>query len=206
VKPQTPHLRRAAQAKPPRGFVLVIALIILAVVGLISTASIRLALNGDTASQALRSNGSTQQAAEAALRWCELQVRQALWDVEKKKPVAFDVRPPPDTDEVAMDATKIDMFKKYAVPVPLNVLNNAGLVAFKNPPQCLAQRRALAAPLGSANVNAANMLDIASPEKVMDVVQVTTRAFSPDFSDTAGSASGGDVWIKSTMIVLKYAP
>jgi hypothetical protein len=185
-RPNTRLPGHAAQ----RGFVLVIALILMATIGITSTAGIRMAMDSDALGQGLRSTSQAQQAAEAGLRWCELQVRKAdLGDA---------------TAQIAIRGTyggdgtlptlwsSLGTFTNNETQVPAAVLAAAGQTNFTMLPRCVAEYDNTVLPTADAN---GEMLDSRA-------ITVTIRAFSPDFRRQANNdTAGSEVWLQSTLVL-----
>jgi Tfp pilus assembly protein PilX len=171
------------------GIVLVIALVLLGIVGITSTMAIRSALDGDTISSSLRSITMTDQAAETALRWCELQARLADINPASSavavKP-AVDERPPSRWSTVAgMNAN--------AVRVPLAVMSAAGLVNFPVLPQCVVEQDISLIPSPSNDPSTA----VGYRSFV-----VTVQAFSPDYNRGGANTMGSEVWLQSNLVLV----
>jgi type IV pilus assembly protein PilX len=183
---KTLHRRRLPRQE--RGIVLVIALILLGIVGITSTMAIRSAMEGDTISSSLRSVNLTDQAAEIALRWCELQTRNADINPASSSVV---VRPAPDELPPQLWSTVAGMTAN-SVQVPLAVMSAAGLVNFPNLPQCMAEedRSLIPAPSNDA-------MSVGYRSYV-----VTVRAFSPDYNRVGTNTAGSEVWLQSNLVLV----
>jgi Tfp pilus assembly protein PilX len=166
--PMRPHRQR--------GVVLIVALVMLAIIGLMSAAVMRNALSNDVVSDNNRRSNQATQAAQAALRYCE----QLL------------------TGEVTVPAGATALSTAAAETNPSNerwtsfsnwkLATNAGgpvsvpstVYASSKAPQCMAQKRTL----GSS-----------------EVIVVTARGFSDNYaenSDASGRTKAGSVvWLQS---------
>lgn len=106
--------------RPPRhrqqGLVLVVALILMAVIGVASTAAMRLALTGSSIALGLRAQNESTQAAEVALRWCEVQTRLRAAGAVNGISLDFKlVEADQNTDDLWQN---LDDFTERSMPVP----------------------------------------------------------------------------------------
>lgn len=170
--------RQAPRSRKQSGVVLVVALVIMGIMAIASTAALKLALSGSQVAQGLRSANMAMQAAESGLRWCELQTRLAV----SGRASAF-VPNTPQTDPLW--TTRANFGSARSVAIPAGVLAAQGLVNFPTMPDCISEE--IEFPEFST-------------EKVKDrVYLVTVRGFSPDYSRTANNAAGGEVWLQSRL-------
>lgn len=176
---------RSPRAAAP-GFVLVVALILMAIMGILSTAGIRLALQGDTISLGLRSINLTTQAAEIGLRWCELQVRMA--DRQNSGSLVT-IRQSGAGGSPTLWQT-VSNFDTNAVSIPSTVMNAAGLTNFPQLPRCIAETEGLAGPVASEST-------VIRPRSYV----TTVRAFSPDYNRQGSDRIGSEVWLQSRLIL-----
>lgn len=159
-----------------RGVVLIVALVMLAIIGLMSAAVMRNALSNDVVSDNNRRSNQATQAAQAALRYCE----QLL------------------TGEVTVPAGATALSTAAAESNPSNerwtsfsnwkLATNAGgpvsvpstVYTSSKAPQCMAQKRTLG---------------------TSEVIVVTARGFSDNYaenSDASGRTKAGSVvWLQS---------
>jgi len=197
--PAMPKAHRRPQGhrpKPQEGLVLVIALILMAVIGISSSAAIRLALATNAISMGLRANNEAFQRADTALRWCELQTRRRF----KYKGASPDTDNfylvPKDVNSRAM-SSNFDLVMQNSRPVPAVILNNAGFTG-NQAPRCLSQEEEPS--LGKASADD-NDKTAAPANGVFSNYTVTVRATSTDFRETTrGSDAGSEVWLKVTLI------
>ena len=167
-----------------RGFVLVVALILMGIMGLVSTAAIRMALQGDTVSIGLRSINLTSQAAEIGLRWCELQARLAYSGNPASQVV---VQGQNGSGTQAPNLWQaINTFQANAVTVPNVVMNAAGLTNFPALPQCLVEE------------DFTVLFDSSEAAETRTYVS-TVRAFSPDYNRQGANRVGSEVWVQSSL-------
>lgn len=186
MKNLAPRLqRRRARAQ---GLVLIVALILMAVIAVTSAAAIRSVTSGDMIGSNLRNANLSQQAGEAALRWCESQVLN-----DATTPSVVPILP---VVPEGMESWRTIANWANATVIPNAVLNNTltGTNRYTTFPRCLAQAVQLRPALDDANLQIAN--------QTIRVVQVTVRAFSPDYNRNAsGIGTGSEVWLQSTLYI-----
>lgn len=185
---KTAH-RPVSLPRQQRGIVLVVALILLGIVGVTSTMAIRSAMEGDTISSSLRSINLTDQAAETALRWCELQARIA--DIAAAASAVVVTPSLPADGAPAGRWTTVAGMDANSVRVPLAVMSAAGLVNFPNLPQCMVEEaQNLSLPSdGDTQLGYRSFI-------------VTVRAFSPDYNRGGANTAGSEVWLQSNLILV----
>ena len=186
------HHRRHQQ-----GLVLVVALILMAVIGVASTAAMRLALTSSTIALGLRAQNEATQAAEVALRWCEVQARLRASGSVNGLSNDFALLESPPEGTLPFWRTFAE-FTTRSRPVPAVIMAAAGMpaLAANQLPRCLAQESDdFKATAGDADSN----LD--AKNNTFRQFLITVRAFSPDFrTGTNGEDGGSEVWLQSTMI------
>ena len=161
-----------------------VALILMGIMGLVSTAAIRMALQGDTVSIGLRSINLTSQAAEIGLRWCELQARLAYSSNPASQVV---VQGQNGSGTQAPNLWQaINTFQANAVTVPNVVMNAAGLTNFPALPQCLVEE------------DFTVLFDSSEAAETRTYVS-TVRAFSPDYNRQGADRVGSEVWVQSSL-------
>lgn len=184
---RTPHRQR--------GLVLVVALILMAVIGISSTAAMRLALTGSTIAMGLRAQNEATQAAEVALRWCEVQTR--LRASAAANGVSNDfalVEADQNTDNLWQTLAG---FTANSRPVPSLIMAAAGMpaLAANQLPRCLAQESNDIKRVVTSDGNKEAL------NNTYRQFQITVRAFSPDFrTGTNGEDGGSEVWMQSILI------
>jgi type IV pilus assembly protein PilX len=178
LRPQT------RQPTPQRGVVLIMALIMLAIIGLTSSLALKSVTLGDQIGYNLRNNKNTQQAAEAALRWCEIQVLT-------RNP-ALPVQPESTTPN-APNSESWQALANWANATPVPAAVVVGLGSQTNLPRCLAQTLSL----GSIGEDR-TAIDLQRASGLP--IRIAVRAFSSDFTRTNGVSAGGEVWITSTLV------
>lgn len=201
----------ATNAQSPRfqkGVVLIVALIMLVVISLLASFSIRNATSTEAVSGNVRMTQLALQAAEIALRYCEDGVVQTFsptptftiqplayknpaywsekdgsgnlknWDTSASLGNAF---PTVDTPSVPA-ATTATAF----LVVPSSVVN--GSVTYKRPPECMVESMQVQNASGSLNNTSTYV--------------VTARGFGPEVASEDASRSrpqGSEAWLQSTI-------
>ena len=171
----TPRLRPSVPARPAvaAGMTLIIAMVMLAVIGLASVAVLRDSLSTDQVALGVRSQSQALQYAQAALRWCERRAASGA--------AAPGVLPPATPAHwVVPGHWRGPSAEAYSLTRA--DLSAAGGGAFPaSPPQCLVEQRALADGLA---------------------LVVTARGASLDYvEDRAGrSLNGSMVWVQSVRL------
>lgn len=159
------------------GVALVIALVVLAVIGLTSVAVMRGALNSDLLANHARIQGFASQAAQLALRYCESEL------LKKVPAIAVLDATPTGTPGQWEDFGQWFPEGGAAQTVPDAWLKTAdsSIADSQRPPQCLAEHSALG---GAAYI-------------------VTARGFSPDYSEDAKgrTQTGSVVWLQSQLLL-----
>lgn len=168
------------------GVVLVVALVMLVVVSVIASVSMRNAASTEIASGAVRTTELALQAAEIALGYCEKAVEDFV-----KNPAATtnaftrDNILPPGSNHWQSPANWDNPTGETLVGVPLALLNGAvARTTYKRPPECMV------APLP---VMLKNQL---TPSDDVAFV-VTARGFGPEVPDGKGRPAGSEVWLQS---------
>jgi Tfp pilus assembly protein PilX len=180
--PSTPP--RIAARSSQSGVVLIMALIMLAIIGITSSLALKSVTLGDQIGYNLRNNKITQQAAEAALRWCEIQV---LAGNTAALPVQAANANPYQADSETWQTLA---GWAGATTVPANVI--AALGNFPTRPQCLAQEVSL-------NTAQKDRTASSTQQASGTTIRITVRAFSQDYTRANGVSSGGESWITSTL-------
>lgn len=177
-----------SMARRQRGVVLVIALILLAVIGLSSAAALRGSLFGDKVSNNLRTGTVAMQAAEQALKVCENSVRVQVW-TEALPALA----PPVPIQAIAQNPAQWTVRANWALNPPglatqlpaAAMTSPNSTVVYRRLPQCMVEEVELRRARG------------ASP--LTRVFLVTARGFSPDFQADGNGVptAGSEVWLQS---------
>jgi hypothetical protein len=185
--------KRLAAPAAQRGVVLVIALILLAVIGLSSAAALRGGLFGDRVSNNLRVGTVALQAAEQALKACEDHVRNTVWG------------------EVGLPALVPAVPLQPISPNPTlwTVRNNwvgANAIAYRLPAAAMASGNSRvtygAAQWPQCLVEPMQLRVANGGSKRVQAFLITARGFSPDYAvDGANVAtSGTEVWLQSQIM------
>lgn len=165
-------MKAVASPDRPRGIVLVVVLIMLAVIGLASAFTMKQALNSDVLSQNVRAEALAQEAAQIALAYCEQQaVKDATLIKAHSDPGHWNNLAHwalPSGTSAPVTLSKDDIALEHASFTP-SVM-----------PQCMAETSSLSS----------------------QVVLVTSRGFSPDYevdASTGHTLRGAVVWLQSTI-------
>jgi type IV pilus assembly protein PilX len=165
----------ASQNRDQRGVVLIIALIMLVVISLLATLSIRNATSSEAVSGNVRTTQLATQAAEIALRYCEDSVEQSV--IAGGTPtIAISTYQAPArwTDMNEWDGAGT---AKVLVPAA-SVNTNTATVTFNRVPECLVER-----------------LSIIGTKSFV----ITARGFGPEVANVAGRPKGSEIWLQSTL-------
>ena len=195
----TRHTSEPAQ----RGVVLIIALVMLLVISLLATLSMRNATSTESISGNVRTTELATQAAEIALRYCEDAAAQSIGWPGTLDPVpfipVFSSTPLWSAKDTSGVLTNWDGAGSSAAPanptgpvlvIPGGSINQAGAgVTFKRPPECMVERMQMAT--NTTTVTTATTFVI------------TARGFGPEVAQTNAARdrpkSGSEVWMQSTV-------
>lgn len=164
--------RDGVRAPRARGFSLIVAMLMLAIIGLASAAIMRNATSGDQVANNNRLQTQANQYAQLALRWCE---RQLALDAGSRAAPLFGVADPPAWTSPSNWRAAGGAHAAHT----LSAADIGGVVQPRVPPQCL-------------------MESTAAP----DVYTVTARGFSADFRadpGTGATRNGSTVWLQATI-------
>jgi len=187
------HPRHRASPRAQHGVVLVIALILLAVIGLSSAAALRGGLFGDRVSNNLRVGTVALQAAEQALKACEGHVRSTVWAEAGLVPLV----PPVPIQPISPN------------PTLWTVRNNwvgAGAIAYRLPAAAMASGNSGvnygAAQLPQCLVEAMQLRVGSGGSRRVQAFLITARGFSPDYAVNGANVatSGTEVWLQSQIM------
>ena len=186
----------AGSRRSQAGVVLIMALIMLVVISLLATLSIRNATSGEAVSGNVRTTALANQAAEIALRYCEDTL--AAIHPPVTVPVTAPMAAPAGWNELAYsgaalhgtDTTKWDGGPKPEVfLIPLTSVNS-GSVTFHRAPECMVESIRVARA-------AAPFFDTTS------TYVITARGFGPEVDDAVATVrarpQGTEVWLQSTV-------
>jgi Tfp pilus assembly protein PilX len=173
-----------------RGAVLVIGLIMLAVVSVLALFSVRNAVSTEAISANVRTTELATQAAEIALRHCELSVAEVMAQQSGESPsypttfTAANVAPLARAEDW-QDITQWDVARDLVFVVPLDMINQGDLrTTFKRAPECMVAP-VLVVSEGSAFSNESSAFI------------VTARGFGPEVAVGTGRPTGTEVWLQS---------
>ena len=180
------------------GVVLIIALVMLVVISLLATLSIRSAMSSESVSGNVRTTQMASQAAELALRYCENAVVANVRS-STALPTGMAVQAASSTP-LGVSTTIWDTNRSGVVYVlPSTTVN--GTVTYKRMPECIAEQVATVSTAGGTTTLSTTATFL-----------VTARGFGPEvagcdstiFPPTAGACSrpdGSEVWLQSTLEV-----
>lgn len=167
---------------------LVIALIMLVIISLLATLSIRNAISTESVSGSVRTTQLASQAAEIALRYCEeavVQINSGTVTLTTIPTIQDYVSPPLWKDLAA----NWDVATSPAFVIPVASVNQAsGAVTFNRPPECLVERMQMAIS--------------ASAVSTTSTYVITARGFGPEVAAANAARSrpvGTEVWMQSTI-------
>ncbi|MCY7319311.1 MAG: hypothetical protein LH617_11400 [Ramlibacter sp.] len=179
------HKRSPASSQ--QGVVLIIALVMLVVISLLTTLSIRSATSTEKVSGNVRTTELASQAAEIALRYCEeavVQINSGTVTMAVTPALLANQPNPRWKDTANWDVAPSDAFV-----IPSNSVNGASTTAtFRRPPECMVERMPIVSPTGVISTTSTYV--------------ITARGFGPEVAaaDPARSRpSGSEVWMQSTI-------
>lgn len=171
--------RKGNSAKAEKGVALIVAMIVLVIIGLTSVSVMRGALSSDQLVNNNRVQTLASQAAQIALRYCEVQANLP------GKPAGFHlglVSAPNDMDWLKY--SNWSSGNNIVNDVPDDYMETAeSTFGATKAPQCIAQCAVL-------------------PDGKTKVLQTNSRGFSPDYSDEDDDGyadTGSVVWLQSTV-------
>ena len=179
-----PHQPRNEQ----RGVVLIVALIMLVIISILATYSIRSATSTEAVAGNVRTTQLASQAAEIALRYCEDAVEQTFAPTPTVvvTPLAY-ANPPRWKTMTNWDGGSSGITGPNAIIViPSAALG--GTSTYKRAPECMIEAMQV--------LNSTNVLTTTS------TYVITARGFGPEVAAADGSRSrpsGSEVWVQSTL-------
>lgn len=189
-----PHL-----SQHQRGIVLIIALIMLAVISLLTITSIRNATSTESVSANVRTTELATQAAEIALRHCEASVLATLTadaGSPSTYPTTFKASNIQSSTVPAQwqSMANWDSASSSAYILPLSMVNQTGMTTatYRRPPECMVERLPLM-PSGTGAVVSTSTSFL-----------ITSRGFGPEVvvaSDSRSRPVGSEVWMQSQIDV-----
>lgn len=195
---------RHKSAPAQRGVVLIIALIMLVVISLLASLSMRNATSSESISGNVRTTELATQAAEIALRYCEDAAAQSLgWPgtLDLSFIPAFSSTPRWSVKDGSGVLTNWDGTGSSAAPanpagpvlvIPDSSINQAGTGAtFKRAPECMVERMQMVqSPSNTAVTTSTTFV-------------ITARGFGPEVAQANAARDrpkgGSEVWLQSTI-------
>ena len=168
------------------GVVLIIALVMLVVISLLATLSMRNATSSESISGNVRTTQLATQAAEIALRYCEDEVVK-VQNNGGADPLGI-IQPYVDPPLWKDAAANWDVATSKAKIIPKDSVNQKDLGAtFQRAPECMVERIPMVAVTGAIT-------------ETKNYV-VTARGFGPEVADDTarGRPTGSEVWMQSTI-------
>ena len=179
--------RQHGSASSQRGVVLIIALVMLVVISLLTTLSIRTATSNEKISGNVRTTELASQAAEIALRYCEAAVVQINFGTGTL--VTTPTLLPNQVNPRWKNTANWDKAPSDAFVIPSDSVNPTGTTStFRRPPECMVERMPMVSPTGVISNTSTYV--------------ITARGFGPEVAaaDLARSRpSGSEVWMQSTI-------
>jgi type IV pilus assembly protein PilX len=180
-------LHRPTSSVKQRGVVLIITLIMLVVISLLATLSIRNAASSESVSGNVRTTMLAGQAAEIALRYCEnylVQVRLGTVTM-----ATFPVVQAAATPERWKSMANWDGSTSTPFTLPLDSVNQTGSATFSRPPECMVENVPVVNSAGTALSTTSTYI-------------ITARGFGPEVAAAGVSRArptGSEVWMQSTI-------
>lgn len=168
-----------------RGVVLIIALVMLVVISLLTTLSIRSATSTEKVSGNVRTTELASQAAEIALRYCEDAVVQLYMGT-----VTLPATPSVLDFQIPLrwkDTANWDVSGSEAFIVPADFVNS-GPATFRRPPECMVERMEVVSSGGAISTTSTYV--------------ITARGFGPEVARADAARArpqGSEVWMQSTI-------
>jgi type IV pilus assembly protein PilX len=183
-------LRYAWVGQAQRGVVLIIALLMLVVISLMASLSIRNATSSEAVSGSVRTTQLAMQSAEIALRYCESSVAKIVMGGTSTFTTTFDISKidfvnttPQWTSTTVWDSTSTLIFV-----LPASSVNGSGVsTTYSRMPECMVQNLPQADSTGSSTATRTYI--------------VTARGFGPEVAadSTRKRPRGSEVWLQSTI-------
>lgn len=185
--------RFRSPARSQSGVVLIIALVMLVVISLLATYSIRGALSGESVAGNVRTTQMASQAAEIALRYCEDGV---INNVRNGTATPFTIQAA-TSSPLGVSTTVWDASRTGVYVLPSSAVN--GTVTYKRMPECIAEQVATVNAASTGLTYTATFLITAhgfGPE-----VASCDPSIAPPASGACSRPSGSEVWLQSTLEV-----
>lgn len=199
MSPVTPTARRADLPRlschgrgRQSGVVLIISLIMLVVISILATLSIRNATSSEKVSANVRTTELASQAAEIALRYCEeavLQIDSGVGSLTSLPTVLAYVAPVAPAKPFWLDTASWDGSTSTPFVIPDTSVNQVDADAtFKRMPECMV--------VNTPVVDAAGVVSTTS------TYTITARGFGPEVPAVTAARdrpTGSEVWMQSTI-------
>jgi Tfp pilus assembly protein PilX len=188
--PYRSNQRASVPRRAQRGVVLIISLIMLVVLSLLATLSIRNAASSETVSGNVRTTLLATQAAEIALQHCE------KWAAQLAGVAAHGLSDPVAPPTVVGTATTPNWqtlatwdggtsANVYVIPLTL-VNHDAAVPTYSRAPECMIESVSVVNSMGVPTTSSTRV--------------ITARGFGPDESGAAKTRpTGSEVWVQSTI-------
>lgn len=170
-----------------QGVVLIVSLIMLVVISLLATLSIKNAISTEGVSGNVRTSQLATQAAEIALRYCEDAVSQIATGTGTlvNLPAIQNYATPP----LWQTATNWDSAASVAFVIPTTFVNEAsGTPTFKREPECMIERM--------------QVVDSGGALSTTSTFVITARGFGPEVAAADAARTrpvGSESWMQSTI-------
>ncbi len=182
-------MRTFPRHSPPfqnQGVVLIVVMIMLVLIGFMSAAVMRGAINSDQVSNNNRAQMQATEAAQLALRFCEVELTKS----SASSPLLTIAAAPPDSNPKMLWESKGSWTggTPLAIKVPEDAMKTTGMATSLRQPECLAQYAFNTDP---------------SP------VVLTVRGFSGDYTENRNTnqiESGSVIWLQSTFLLQPVTP
>lgn len=204
----TPHpisTKHPLPARPKQsGFVLVFALIMMAVIAIGSAAAIRGAQGQDRIGSNQRSTALASQVAETALRYCEALVSTPLLSGQqialstRVQPAFVPNATRPNQTRWWQDMSSWEGSSSRAFSLPSNfAYDGSTAMTFNRAPQCLVERLELRDLTSDFS---------GQPLEAVETYVITARGFSPDYqAQNNVPTTGAVVWLQSIVQIKRGA-
>lgn len=184
------RLGQNVHRRPQKGVVLIIALVMLVVISLLATLSIRNAISTESVSGNARTTQLATQAAEIALRYCEeatIQINSGTGTLTVTPAILDYVSPPRWITPAANWDGSGSSASVFIVPTA-SVNQAGGTVTFNRLPECMVER----VPVVTASGVISNT----------STYTITARGFGPEVATVDAARTrptGSEVWMQSTI-------
>jgi type IV pilus assembly protein PilX len=185
--PRSSQGRQSSPLQPQEGVVLIVALIMLVIISLLATFSIRNAVSTEAVSGNVRTTQLATQAAEAALRYCEDGVAQSFAGTPTFTITPISAyAPSPRWQDLANWDGSTSVTNALVIVVPTTVVG--GSATYQRTPECMVERM--------------NVVNSSGAVSSTSTFVVTARGFGPEVAATDATRSrpiGSEAWMQSTI-------